>query len=740
MENTSAAGRISQIVALLEEVSGLDIGESDFDTSFLDLGLDSLFLTQVALNLQKRFEIKLSFRQLIENYRTVNELAAHVETVRPSPKASASPAPASPVPPPAAAPAPASPGAARQPPPAVTAPRPQPVFTQPIPAPQVQSLPASDWGIASQPGTLEAIIAQQLRLMEQQVALLAQGGLTYVDSASQTFHPGAVEVPTEPPQAEVQAPEVTATPAQAPEPSAKPEEPPEPKKVFGAMAKISLGSHSDELTPAQRSRLDAFVRRYNAKTAGSKRLTQQNRERLADPRVVTGFRPVLKEIVYPLVVERSKGPRFWDVDGNEYIDVQCGFGSNFFGWSPPFIIDAIKAQLDRGIEIGPQHPMAGEVAALFCELTGADRAALCNTGSEAVMGALRIARTVSGKRLVASFNGDYHGVFDEVLVRGTKKLKSLPAAPGIMNSAVENTLVLDYGDPRSLDVLREHAHELAAVLVEPVQSRQPDLQPREFLHALRKLTEELDIALIFDEVVTGFRIHPGGAQAHFGVKADIATYGKIVGGGLPIGVLAGRKKYMDALDGGSWSFGDDSAPTVGVTYFAGTFVRHPAALAAAKAVLTEMKAKGPSLQEGLTAKISRLATELNAHFEKVGAPLKIKHFGSVWKPMYTQELPFGELLATYLRDAGIHIRDGFPCFLTTSHTDEDVDTLIKAFKSAVEEMQSSGFMPGDSSAAAKVFDANTPPVPGARLGRDASGNPAWFIADPGNPGKYLQVN
>ena len=150
-------------------------------------------------------------------------------------------------------------------------------------------------------------------------------------------------------------------------------------------------------------------------------------------------------------------------------------------------------------------------------------------------------------------------------------------------------MVLDYGRPESLELIRRHGHELAAVLVEPVQSRRLDLQPREFLHELRRITEETGTALVFDEVVTGFRIHPGGAQAHFNIRADVATYGKVVGGGLPIGIVAGKPRFLDALDGGQWRFGDASFPEVGVTFFAGTFVRHPIAIAVAKAVLEHLR-------------------------------------------------------------------------------------------------------------------------------------------------------
>src|SRR5207245_826788 len=161
---------------------------------------------------------------------------------------------------------------------------------------------------------------------------------------------------------------------------------------FRPIEKSPLG-----LTAHQKRALDAFVDRHAALTQGSKRATAANRSRLADPRTVAGFRPVWKEIVYPLVVVRSAGSRLWDVDGNEYVDLTNGFGTNLFGHSPAFVTAALEAQLKSGIEIGPQSPLAGPVAALVCEMTGHERVAFCNTGSEAVTAAIRMARTVTGR-------------------------------------------------------------------------------------------------------------------------------------------------------------------------------------------------------------------------------------------------------------------------------------------------------------------------------------------------------
>jgi len=359
---------------------------------------------------------------------------------------------------------------------------------------------------------------------------------------------------------------------------------------------------------------------------------------------------------------------------------------------------------------------------------------------------MRIARTVTGRSTIVAFSGSYHGIVDEVIVRGTKKLKSFPAAPGIMPEAVQNMLILDYGTEESLKIIKERAHELAAVLVEPVQSRRPEFRPIEFLKEVRKITEQSGTALIFDEVISGFRFHPGGAQALFGIKADIGTYGKVVGAGISIGVIAGKKAFMDALDGGFWQYGDSSTPEAGVTYFAGTFVRHPLALATSMASLTYMKEQGPQLQAGLTANTEYLANSLNQVSREFSTPIYVAQYGSLWKIKYKEEYPYSELLFTLMRHKGIHILDGFPCFLTTAHTRADIDKIISNFKESIAELKQIGLIPTyqhspeESKSAANLYDHTTPPVPNARLGRDKDGNPAWFVQDEKNPGKYLQVH
>ena len=687
---------LHKINQLLEGASGIELDGVASDTSFLEIGFDSLLLTQVALTLKKEFGLPITFRQLTNEYTSPEQLVNYLDQTLPA--------------------------EVRQPTPVAMPANPNPVvFTNQTGA---INNPALD------------LIAQQLQLLAKQIELLQGGNPVVSLPSAPTINP--VLIPTNGVAKNGQNGHSVAD-----APDLTPEEKVELKKPFGATARIER--QASELSTKQQAFLRTFTEHYTQKTGKSKAYAQQHRAQMADPRVVSGFRPLTKEIVYPLVVNRSKGSRLWDIDGNEYIDALNGFGSNMFGYQPDWIKDVLHKQIECGFEVGPQHELAGEVTELICELTGADRAALCNTGSEAVLGAMRIARTVTGRSLIVAFSGSYHGIVDEVLVRGTKKLKSFPAAPGIMPESVQNMLILDYGTDESLQIIRERAHELAAVLVEPVQSRRPEFVPIEFLKKVRAITAESRTALIFDEVITGFRMHSGGAQSLFGIKADLGSYGKVVGAGLPIGIIAGKREFMDALDGGFWQYGDNSIPEIGVTYFAGTFVRHPLALAAAKASLLHMKEIGPQLQLQLTKKTQRLADGLNAVLIKEQIPLLVVSFGSLWKIKFKEDIIYGELLFTLMRDKGIHIWDGFPCFLTEAHTDQEIGVLISRFTESIGELIDAGFFKTDSTTLSKPariganFVRDIPPAPGARLGRDQEGNPAWFVPDPNLPGKYLQV-
>lgn len=616
------------IRTLFADVAGVAIGEAEDHTSFLELGFDSLLLTQVTAQINRKLKVNMRFRQLLEEFTTPAKLVAQLVTL----------------------------GAAEA--------------NQPAPKPAV-----------------------------------------------------------------------------AP-PDAPAEMDGKPQKVFGAGTRINK-TVGEELTAQQQTALAAFIARYTARTAKSKAYADEHRPYLADPRAVSGFRPLWKDLVYPIVSATSKGPRLTDIDGNEYVDITNGFGCIFFGHRPDFMVKAIHEQIDVDIIIGPQNPIAGECAKLFAEMTGHERVAFCNTGSEAVLAAIRVARTVTGRNLIVQHTGDYHGIFDEVLVRGTPSGRTVPAAPGIPPESVVNTLILDYGDPKSLEVIRARADEIAAVVIEPVQSRKPDLQPADYVREVRKICDASGTALIMDEVVCGFRVHQAGAQGVWGVKADIGCYGKVFGAGMPVGALAGTARFMDALDGGSWRFGDDSMPEVGVTYFAGTFVRHPLTMAVVLATLKHMR-ENPGLQEQVNATAKSLVDPLNALFKTEGVPMHIGRFGSLMKPEWKQELRFGELLYFFLREAGVNAWDARPNYLTTTHTQAEIDHVIQGFKYAIEQMKLGGFLDDVSAdteaerlfltASAKTITSPyTPPRPDARVGRDAQGNPGWFIPDPARAGKYLQL-
>lgn len=684
---------ISQLKTLLAETSGMDLDDASTEATFFEIGFDSLFLTQCIAKIKKQFKVQVTFRELMNDHNSLSKLADHMieKGVQ--------------VDVPSTAPSPAIPPAAQ--------------------APQIPVMPQASQMTSAQPivagdNQLVHLFSQQMDLINAQIAMLQGQG--YTAGVAQSVANSAPEQPV-----------AVSTPAA-------------PKKIkpFGAGVRINV-NRTNELTKAQQANLDSLTERYVEKFSESKNFAQENRKQLADPRVVSGFRPTLKELVFPIVVNKSDGAYLWDIQGNQFVDVTCGFGSNFFGHGAPFVKEAVAAQLEGGYEIGPQHPLVADVSKKFCQVTGLDRVAFCNTGSEAVLGAVRLARTVTAKDHVVMFENDYHGINDEVILHRGGDGHSAPAAAGIPEAAVENTMMLDYGDEKSLAYIEEHSDDIAAVLIEPVQSRKPNLQPKAFIQKLRDLCDKHDIALIFDEVITGFRIHSQGAQGFYGIRADIATYGKVIGGGMPIGVIAGTEKYMDALDGGTWRFGDDSAPEVGVTYFAGTFVRHPFALAAANAVLDKLIAD-PDCQQRLNSLTESMVNEINSYIDKIGAPMKVVYCGSLFRFDIPQNIGYEELIYVLLREKGIHIWDARPCFLTLAHSQKDVDQIVTAVKESIDDMLVMGFFPpieskttqDNQSASADGQQVMKPPVPGARLGRDENGQAAWYVPSSDNPDDYVK--
>jgi amino acid adenylation domain-containing protein len=614
-EDSGLSRASSALSALIEDVAGIDIRQVPAEASFLEMGFDSLVLTQLAQALRRSFGVEILFRQLTTEFAGPQALAAHILAA--APDRFAAPAPV-----------------------AIATPAPNPLVP-----------------VAAGNDQLVQLMQLQLQTMQQMMATL-------------------LPAQANPPPVAV-APVLPAATAE---------------KSFGPFKPLESGSDL-ALSATERALIDGLIARADTRTPGSKRLADRHRAVLADPRVAAGYRREWKDLVYPLATVGSGGSKLVDIDGNAYVDLLNGFGPTAFGHAPDFVTRAIAEQLEKGFEIGPMTPLAGEVAELVRDLTGNERVTFCNTGSEAVMAAMRIARTVTGRMKIVTFAGDYHGQFDEVLVKGFVRdgqPRVAPIAPGIPKESVANIVVLEHGSPDSLAWIEAHADELAAVLIEPVQSRHPDAQRPEFLHALRRITEAAGTALILDEIVTGFRLHPGGVQALWGVRADLVTYGKVVGGGMPIGVLAGKARFMDALDGGTWQYGDESGPSAGVTFFAGTFVRHPLALAAAGAVLRHVKDSGPGLQDSLNRRADRLAEDLNRVLAAAGAPVHVEHFGSVFYFKFPPEIRLASLFWHLLRERGVHHQEGFPFFLTTAHGEADLEQVVAAFAGAAEAMAAAG--------------------------------------------------
>lgn len=412
-------------------------------------------------------------------------------------------------------------------------------------------------------------------------------------------------------------------------------------------------------------------------------LTEQQRHRLA----ALIERCDWEEMVSPTVPVRSRGAHLWDAGGREYIDLTENTGAVLFGHNPGFIRDAIDRRCDAAIQDGPPDSPATEVSALVCAMTGMHAVAYCDSGADAVSEAMRMARTGTGQQTTVVLGG------------------SAATAP-----RAADTVVLDHGTTETLQTIRSLRGRLAGVVVAPVPVGHTDLPPRDFLRMLRQLTAETGAALILDELRTGFRAHPGGAQALFGVQADIAVYGDVAAGGLPIGIIAAAGAYVAALPEASAQHGA---------------ARRPLALAATHAVLQRLDQQGSALQRSLNQRTTAFAARLNRVGVEIGAPVQVDHFASWFTVSWHCEPSLAPLYHRLMRARGVYTSENGPGFLTLAHTDADLDSAAGAFRATLAEMRAAGLLPARA-------------VP-ARKGRDAHGREAWFIPDPERPGKYLQV-
>lgn len=405
---------------------------------------------------------------------------------------------------------------------------------------------------------------------------------------------------------------------------------------------------------------------------------------------------------FPMVVKKAQGARIWDADEVEYLDFMLGFSVMILGNTPDEVQAAIMEALPRGTHYGQCHEHEHAFAQLFCEMVpGVEKVTFCNSGTEATMYALRLARATTGRPLVAKFEGGYHGAHDLLAVSyGLPRLPldkfgpiedptAIPESPGLAEGAWVDTIVLPYNHPAAFDKLLRHADQLAAVIIEPVQGAAGTIPAEvEFLAELRRITHQIGAFLIFDEVITGFRLAPGGAQEFYGVIPDVSVYGKVAGGGLPFGALGGTAEAMRLME-------YDTEP--GSILMAGTFNGNPLVTAAGTAVLRRLREE-PGLYARLNAMGERFRAEINRFAREEDYLAIATGVGSMFW-MHPTRAPVNSVrdarqgdrfvgpgLRLLYRLNGLHISPNHG-FTSAAHTDEDITQLIEIHKAAMEELR-----------------------------------------------------
>lgn len=384
----------------------------------------------------------------------------------------------------------------------------------------------------------------------------------------------------------------------------------------------------------------------------------------------------------PLFIDRASGSKIFDVDGNTFIDFVCSWGPMILGHDHPVVREAVAEALGKGTSYGAPTPSEVELAELVTEaLPSVERVRFVNSGTEATMSAIRLARGYTGKNVVVKFNGCYHGHADSFLVKAGSGVITLgiPGSPGVPEDIVKNTISIPYNDPEILEkTLRDESLNIACVIIEPVAGNMgvvvPDIN---FLKKLKELTEELKIVLIFDEVITGFRLSFGGAQGRFGINPDLTCLGKIIGGGLPVGAYGGKKEIMDMI-----------APD-GPVYQAGTLSGNPLAMAAGIATLKLLKE--PGFYGRLEKKADSFASELEGVAKKFSLNTTINRIGSMMTTFFTGEEVTDftsamkadtEKYALYYRDMldqGVYLAPSQfeATFVSAAHTTEDLEKTLE---------------------------------------------------------------
>jgi glutamate-1-semialdehyde 2,1-aminomutase len=392
----------------------------------------------------------------------------------------------------------------------------------------------------------------------------------------------------------------------------------------------------------------------------------------------------------PFFVERGAGSRLWDVDGNEYIDYVLSWGPLILGHAHPAVNDAVGRALSRGASFGAPTIAEVELAELVREFfPSMDLLRFVNSGTEATMSAIRVARGFTDRDLIVKFEGCYHGHGDSFLVKAGSGVATLglPNSPGVPAELSRLTLTAPFNDPEAVaQIFQRFPGQIAAVIVEPVIGNAGFIPPvKGFLEELRRLTEEDGALLVFDEVMTGFRVAPGGAQERFALSPDLTTLGKVIGGGLPVGAYGGRREIMEQV-----------APS-GPIYQAGTLSGNPLAMAAGIAQLTVLREENP--YPDLDQRTRRLVEGLLGAAHDLGIPATGGSLGSMWGVFFA-EAAVRNFADAQRSDVALFRRFHRGClergvffapsafeagFVSTAHDDDDIETTISAAGEALQE-------------------------------------------------------
>ena len=392
----------------------------------------------------------------------------------------------------------------------------------------------------------------------------------------------------------------------------------------------------------------------------------------------------------PIFLTGGDGCRVTDADGRRYIDLTMGLGANILGHRAPAVMDALAQQMQLGIHYGVPALGEDDLAELVLAAgAGAEQVVFHASGTEAVMAALRGARGHTGRPLVGIFEGGRHGWYDDTLYDLGPGVEPKSRMTGVVGHG-DRTLVLPFMDAAAFDAIERAAGELAVVLVEPVQTTAPNPAPAMFLRQLRECCDQAGVLLAFDEVVTGFRVGPGGGAVRYGVQPDLVTYGKLIGGGLPVGAVAGRADVMASF-----------APSGGCRT-GGTFSAHPLTVAAGRAVLEELR--DTSAHDDLEAQSSRFVRLVNGLMSDAGVSAHMVHAGSMLY-LYWQNDPVtsggdvdrssdeaGRALSRHLLRHGVLAPAAHVWFLSTAHTASDVDEVVEAIGRALIDMRADGLV------------------------------------------------